>query len=145
MKDGANYAVFSYIAYVIVYCVAYTLVGSYDIGNVAVSCVDPIAQHQNERMLSVVYDLSVLVGLISIWFFRIRTILGGVLVGVIMGIGAGGVFVFGAVEDWLPVMLAVAVSIATIAFVLLHRPFFCAYIAVSLVFVSAQVAFFFVV
>lgn len=144
MKGKASQGIFAYIAYIAVFCATYIVVGSYDIGSAAVSCADPIAQHQNERMLSIVYDLSVLVGLFALWLFNVKSIPGGMFYGAALGLGAGGIFVFGAVEGLLPVMLAVAILIASVAFVLLRRPFFSAFLAVSVVFASAQVAFFLV-
>ena len=124
------------------YILAYVAIGSFDSAYDFSTVTGEIARHDAERALSAAYEVSVLLGLASLWLYKARSWRGGVAAGALAALAAGGFHVMLHMVAWLPLSMASGFG-SGLAFLVLgrRRPVACALIGVESALAMGQVLF----
>ena len=128
--------------YVVVYLLAYAVVGLIDNAYDAAVATNEIARHDAELVLSTTFSLSAVLGLASLWPYEAWSWWGAAAVGVMTACAAGGFHVLNAMWAWLPLALAAGLA-AGLAFLMLakRRPIACVLLSIEVALVVVQAVF----
>ena len=127
--------------YAIAYVAVFYFAGSFDNAYDAASIPNSIDKHYAEYALSAIYELAFIVGLVSLWLYGVETWVGGVAVGLLTSMAAGGFHVFTYVGAWLMPAAVIGAVCGFVAFVLPRKPpAVCALLATEITLALAQVA-----
>jgi len=130
------------VVYLAAFSVAYVAVGSRDVAIDAAMLDSSIAQHDAERSLSVVYDVSVVLGMLSLWIYDARSWKGGAAVGLVTAMAAGGLHVGLGMGAWYPLAFILGyVGAFMLAFLANGRPVVCALFSIEVALAVLQAAF----
>ena len=130
------------VAYLAAFSVVYVVVGSRDVAIDVAMLDNSIAQHDAERSLSVVYDVSVVLGMLSLWIYDARSWKGGAAVGLVTAMAAGGAHVGLGMGAWYPLAFILGyVGALMLAFLANRRPVVCALFSIEVALAVLQAAF----
>lgn len=142
MERFGRERVFACAGFLVAYILVCIVVGSFDSAYDFSSIADQIARHDAERALSAAYEVAVLLGLFSVWVYDVSSWWGGMAVGALAALAAGGFHVAAYTVGWLPLSMAAGFAIA-LSFMVLgkRRPVACALLGVESALAMAQVLF----
>ena len=128
--------------YIAAFFIEYAFIGKLDAAFDASVALTDIARYDAENALSMIFEAFVVLGLASIWLYGIRTWLGGIAVGLVAALAAGGLHVLGHMGAWiLPAMLVGTVAALVLPVFTRGRPAICAIFGVEICLATLQVIF----
>ena len=142
MERFGRERVFACAGFLVAYILVYIAIGSFDSAYDFSSIADQIARHDAERALSAAYEVAVLLGLFSVWVYDVSSWWGGMAVGALAALAAGGFHVAAYTAGWLPLSMAAGFG-SGFAFLVLgrRRPVACALLGIEAVLAMAQALF----